>query len=210
MPFIQRINGEDYTVGVWKVTEPTEELISGLNLSESEKTFFENIKSEERKNEWLAARQLLRQISGPQNCTIIYDKIGKPFLKCASQNISISHSRNMVAVISSPKRQVGIDIEKIENRIQKIAHKFINEEERKFLGENPSLEDIYLIWGIKESLYKLYGKGGLDFKKNLLVEKYELLKSGTANAFIFIQNSQKKFLMHYEFNEERTLVYVAD
>jgi 4'-phosphopantetheinyl transferase EntD len=59
-------------------------------------------------------------------------------------------------VITSSTHPVGIDIERLKDRIYRIKDRFLTIEEHKSLGETNRLEKLYVIWGAKESLYKIY------------------------------------------------------
>jgi 4'-phosphopantetheinyl transferase EntD len=80
-----------------------------------------------------------------------------------------------VVVSSCP---VGVDVEKQRHKILNIASRFIGYESH-YLNKNSDkyIQKLTWIWCIKESLYKLYSKSGISFKKNFLVlpfgsEKY--------------------------------------
>ena len=75
---------------------------------------------------------------------------------------------------------MGIDIELPTNRIKKISHKFLNIEEREQFyvsGAWPpdtnniplTLNDkrLTVLWCAKEAVYKWWGAGGVDFKKDI-------------------------------------------
>jgi phosphopantetheinyl transferase (holo-ACP synthase) len=75
---------------------------------------------------------------------------------------------------------VGVDIELITPRINRVAEKFLNEGEMHFFNEDYVLfleqwgmkgrmqqEFLTLIWSAKEALFKWYGLGELDFKRHM-------------------------------------------
>jgi 4'-phosphopantetheinyl transferase EntD len=64
-------------------------------------------------------------------------------------------------------KPLGIDLEKITERLHIIKHKFLTDSERE--NANDELEKLCIYWSAKESLYKLYGKRGVHFQKELLV-----------------------------------------
>jgi 4'-phosphopantetheinyl transferase EntD len=73
--------------------------------------------------------------------------------------------------------EVGLDLERIDTRIGRVAHKFINEEEQTYISK-VSPEDLNqfqtIIWSAKETMYKIYGKKELDFKKHMNVEAFKI------------------------------------
>ena len=95
----------------------------------------------------------------------------KPFLPNEQYHFSISHSVNYAAAIVSSTYRVGIDIEMISEKVERIAHKFIHEEEMKFLmnGEWSMVnrELLTMLWSAKESLFKWYSLGEVDFQEHM-------------------------------------------
>ncbi|NJN77515.1 MAG: 4'-phosphopantetheinyl transferase superfamily protein, partial [Saprospiraceae bacterium] len=111
--------------------------------------------NDRRKTEWLAARYLLQELLG-KNVFCYSDEFGKPILKNSDKHLSISHSRGLVTVIVSDF-SIGIDIQVIVSKIQRIAYKFMREEENESLDVKKHLEHLHIYWGAKEALYKAYG-----------------------------------------------------
>lgn len=103
------------------------------------------------------------------NNEILYEPSGRPYLYGDAQNkfISISHSKNFVALASSQKR-IGIDIEEINERILKVRSRFLNDRELDLINAT-DLEFNTIAWCIKEVLFKLSKNEGLDFKIDLLI-----------------------------------------
>lgn len=97
---------------------------------------------------------------------------GKPFLPEQDTHFSISHSGNFAAAIVSKKFPVGIDLELETPRILSVAPRFLSLEELNFLSQQAHLPALYrqlmtLFWSAKETMYKWYGKGQVDFKQDL-------------------------------------------
>lgn len=91
----------------------------------------------------------------------IYTPTGKPTL--ADQKISITHSYDYIGVYLSTEKEVGIDIEKIQHKIERIEHKFLHKNEHWA----KSLKDKTIIWSCKESVYKYFDINGLDFQHQI-------------------------------------------
>ena len=100
-----------YQWGIWKTEESTEELLALLPDPERYEQQLTRFSSPHRKLEWLSVRVLLYQLLGEEKI-IEYAPSGKPRLADSSYFISISHTRGYVAVILSPRSEVGIDIER--------------------------------------------------------------------------------------------------
>lgn len=96
-----------------------------------------------------------------------YNSNGKPFLKNGGF-ISISHSKSIIGIAWSFDYNIGLDIEEINDRIQKVENRFINDDEMKFAQ---SLENKTRIWTIKEALIKIYDDKTFNLKTDLIVQK---------------------------------------
>ena len=96
----------------------------------------------------------------------------KPFLQDEKYHFSISHCGNYAAAMASSKNRVGVDIELVTPRMYDIAHKFLNPEEQAFITEwkhitHLHLQLITILWSAKESIYKWFGEGQMDFKRHM-------------------------------------------
>ena len=162
MPLIYSKKPEDrYHLAVWHSTEETAELEAMLHS----KPVFAEVKSERRKRELISARIILQKILG-ENVTVNYEETGKPVIKGYDVKISVAHTGNFVAVLINKQYEAGVDIEVMNNRIFKIAPRFVSEEEKRAFKIN-SNKDLYKIWGAKEVAFKIYGQKGVDFRKDL-------------------------------------------
>lgn len=96
----------------------------------------------------------------------------KPFLPDEKYHFSISHCGNFAAAIASSRQRVGIDIELVTSRIEKIAHKFLAPDEKAFLQQwqlfdQLKVELTTVIWSAKEAMFKWYGDGQVDFREHM-------------------------------------------
>lgn len=137
-----------------------------------------------------------------------YTAEGKPFLKDKNCHISITHSHDKLAIIVNERYETGIDIELIRDKVLKIKHKFLSEQE--LTDADNDVQKLITYWGCKEALYKLYGKKEVDFIKNLFVYKFENKDYGETTGEIKIGNFIKKINLHYEKTEEYMLVYTLN
>ena len=127
MAFVRKIETEVGVLGIWKLSESDADLISQFKFSEKEIEEFSKIKVERRKKEYIAIRLLLNELLNKKP-EIAYLDSGKPELKNSSSNISISHSSDFVVAIVSEKN-IGIDVENTQRNIDKIATRFLSENE---------------------------------------------------------------------------------
>lgn len=156
-------------LGIWKIEEDAEYFLEALALTQEEHLLVDRMKGR-RKIEWLSSRHLVHLMSERVNrAEILKDEHGKPYIHDSDHFISFSHTHGMSAAIAS-KKVVGVDIQNIVPKITRIAPKFINSAEWKQVESHHNdlhLDLMHIIWGAKESLYKAYGKRGLDFKEHM-------------------------------------------
>ena len=129
------------------------------------------LKGQRRQQEWLAGRLMLQELAekGKVPFTgVEKNGLNKPFLAERKANISLSHTKSTAAACLHTSRRVGVDIEYASPRVARIAHKFLNEEERKATSED--WERMLMYWCAKEALYKLQDHSGIIFKEELLIE----------------------------------------
>src|SRR5690606_5399622 len=101
-----------------------------LQLRDHERSYLESLVNGKRNLHWLSTRVLLRRMMNTDqyiDCRI--DENGKPYLINFPYYISLSHSYEYAAVMISKNKAVGIDIEIIKDKIERIARKFLNSEE---------------------------------------------------------------------------------
>jgi phosphopantetheinyl transferase len=107
---------------------------------------------------------------------IIKDLHDKPYLANLPVHVSISHTSRYAAVIMHKHREVGIDIEFIKEKLLKVAHKFLNEQEQKDAGED--LQKLCVYWSAKEVLFKKYGRKQVSLKEEISIEPFDIRASG--------------------------------
>ena len=128
MPIVYKKAHLSSIIAVWESTEDLNFLVKKAQLSADELALLRNFKSESRKREFLTVRVLLKELFPSENLIISYSKNGKPNLN-GNKNISISHTKTYVAVMVGEFKHGGIDLETINERIFKLATKFLNESE---------------------------------------------------------------------------------
>ena len=133
------------------------------------KTFSENREDKgRRETERAGVIYLLTNLLDTEEVGLYYDVHNKPHLDKVKGYISISHSHDKLAILYNKKENTGVDIELLRDKVLGIQHKFLNDAERKAADNN--IEKLITYWASKETLYKIYGKKGVDFKKHLFVE----------------------------------------
>lgn len=205
MAIIKSFQSEHSSIGIWSITEEENLLRSKLNLTSEQEKYIRNIKGF-RRTQWLAGRNLLSEMLGVAP-DWAYDEFGKPHLKDSRYFFSISHSMKRVAVMLS-EDICGIDIQHMVPRILSLKQRFCNEKELNSLDEKKSMEQLHIVWGAKEALYKAYGRRKVDFRDNMSVELDNYtLKRGSVKAFFNKEDFKAVFNVNYENNDEFMLVW---
>jgi 4'-phosphopantetheinyl transferase len=197
-------------LGIWNIEEDEAFFLERLSLFPGERELIDGLKGRHRL-EWLAGRYLLHYMSGREiRGACLKDEYGKPYLENSKFQISISHSHGRVAILAAPAA-VGVDIQFLVEKIGRIAHKFMREEEAASLREETRLEHLHVYWGAKEALYKAYGRRELDFREHLFVEPFAFSPQGGQTRGRIVKNDFRMELdIWYEMREGYVLVWAVD
>ena len=211
MPIISReIATGSLQIGIWKINETSDQLMVLAKPSKSERILVNSYKNEQRKKHWLAYRALLKEMLPLTKCRVKYDRHGKPYLAGKPFHISVSHSGEFaVAIVATTP--VGIDIEKISNRVERVRERFLSPAELNSIGTVNRTENLHICWGAKESLYKLNGKPEVDFQTDIHLEQFHYLCSGNGHfqASMRTCTGLEKFEISYLKIEEYMLVWAS-
>lgn len=207
MPLYKTIKfNSQTTVKIWKITESFEDLFQPLDLKQTSLDRVLGMKSELHQRGFLSVRHLLREF-GYTDQDLYYDDFGKPHLK-DGKHISITHSFTFSGVIIGDS-EVGIDIEKQREKITIIAKKFVDYEFHYLSQEDKDyFKKLTVIWGIKESLYKLFATPGMLFREHFLVIPFMLEDQETV-AWIDYQNKKYRYQTHFLEFEGFTCAFVT-
>ena len=199
---IQKL-GKESGWALWFITESEEELasVAGSNCPHE-------IINLNKRLEWLAGRALMKtlvEFNGLTYLGIHKDEYGKPFLNELPHQISLSHSFPYVAGQIDPTHSVGVDVEQPKEKLLKIAHRIMSEEELADAGTDVTKHCVY--WCAKETLYKIHGKRGLQFSDQLNLKPFELGKSGQLEGTIRENGTAKAINLAYSVQADYVLVY---
>jgi phosphopantetheinyl transferase len=181
MPLLKRIESHPgLQAFLWKIEEPESWLARGIELTPHCQERLLGMKSELHRRGFLSIRHLMAE-GGYCDADLFYDLNGKPHLRDGT-HISITHSFEMTGIILSRQFEVGIDIEKQRHKILRIAHRFTPLSEYHDLANEEALvRKLTIVWGVKESLYKVMGIHGLSFLNHITVDNFDL-EDGRATA----------------------------
>ena len=152
--------------------------------------------------ESLAARYCLWELMKSLNLANLVmhqDYRQRPFLNHPIWHISITHSYPFAAACISKKPFTGIDLEKKDRNVQKIAPRFLNPTELE-LCKDDALK-LTLAWSAKESIYKAWKQPGLSFQKAIELQFNSDLLSAKVNQ-------EDSFNVAYELFDEFVITLV--
>lgn len=172
----------DRLLGVWKIEETPEELLAQLTHKEYYLPFLNRIGSQNRRQEWLASRVLLKELLG-REVRIDYQTDGAPTLADSSFQISISHTKGYAAVLLQEHPAVGVDIEYRSERVLKIRSRFMNPEEEAGIDKAYETEHLLIHWCAKETLFKMIGQEEVDFCRHLHMLPFAYSQTGHFRAY---------------------------
>lgn len=189
---------------LWHVTEELAELENMVGIEHANTNIAQGVK----KLEWLASRMLARRLAvelGIDFTQISKDQFSKPYVDHSNAQLSISHSYPFVAVQFSFVHAVGIDIEKPSTKINKVAYRVFSESELSNAGNNSEKNCIY--WCAKEALYKIYGKRGLSYAENLIIEPFEMQREGEISGLVSTAQLNLAVTLNYLILSDIVVVY---
>ncbi len=211
MPMVYQQNINPSTrLGVWHIAEPESFFIEQVPVQR-------NITHPHKRLQHLAGRLLLKELypNFPYGLIRIADT-RKPFLENEAYHFSISHCGDYAAVIVSSENRVGVDVELISSKVEKVKHKFLSATEQELLHElvqgNPlghHTKFLTLAWSIKESLFKWYGDGAMDFIEHLQIQNIMADdNSGIAHCKI-LKGQEISLTVHFLFFNSNCISWVV-
>ena len=217
MPFYKKINVNEHTVAYfWKITEDILWFNKKSVLNDNSKLRLQNMLSVSHKKGFLAVRMLLQHIN-LTDFDLFYDAFGKPHLEVEGQKskdkifereikkyISISHSHDFSCICISNK-PVGIDIEKCKEKTLKIVSRYMDVSHIDNLSLADKITKATIIWGIKESIFKLKNEKGISFPNHIFESPFQLA-DGKGNAQLIFNNHTEEFQFQFELIENYAFV----
>jgi phosphopantetheinyl transferase len=184
---------------------PEEEIKSKINFNQNSLDFDISIKDNSHRLQYFNSRFLalkLGKLYSLQNPFIKKNENGRPFLENENLQLSISHSPFYTAVMYSTN-PCGVDIEYPREVVRKIQQKFLSENELKAYKDD--IEQLTLIWSLKESMYKMLNRPGLLFKSQL-----ELVSKEKDSAVMSYNEKNEKSFYRLKFKtiDKHVLTYV--
>jgi phosphopantetheine--protein transferase-like protein len=199
MPFFYQQNiNETVHLAIWSIQEP-------VSFFETDVQLAVPIANEERRTQHLAVRLLFKLMMPEADLSqLVMADNGKPYLIGLPFHFSFSHCKGYAACAVDEK-PVGIDIEIIHPRIAKVAHKFLNENEKAMiagLDEKVQLNQLAFLWAAKEAMYKKHEQLGIDFAKDFNILELAKEDRGSVPAQILHKESNINVKLDYHFGSD--------
>ena len=192
---------------IWQIIESEDFFKEKLKDNSS---IFDRIQSwhKTRRIEWMAGRYLLKKWAGIWPDDILVEASGKPNHHAKDKFFSISHSQDYVGLLihSGP---CGLDIQASTPKIARIASKFYTDEDHEMLNPYWSEDTaLHIAWTLKESMYKTFGKLGVDFRKHIHFRDIDMVNMtcrGYIQTDLYKEEYMSKITIQPEFYQARTV-----
>ncbi len=176
---------------VWEITEDLEFFESRVSLPDKLHENYLSIGAVGRRREWLVSKYIIQsQISGVE----MYYSERKLCLKNTDLKVSISHTDKYCCVMFSDM-DCGVDIESTNRNFDRVAKRFLNENEREFII---SQREKCVAWCAKEALYKKINVKEIEFKDDFVT-------TCISNDSVEVEYKQKVYKFKY-FNIGESIV----
>jgi len=193
---------ENTKLYLWKITEDFNALYKEVKLNATSLSRLENMKSESHQKGFMAVRMLLQHINH-SDFDLYYDDKGKPHLN-GEKYISISHSNGFSAILISDE-SIGLDIEQLKEKTLKIASRFMDISHLENLSIEDKVKKATVIWGIKESIFKIKNETGISFPNDIFEEDFSW-EDKKATATLKFNKKEEKFQILFDAIEDYIFV----
>lgn len=186
----------DYVLGIWKIEEEENFFWGQFPLDEAR---LSTISNPSKRLEFLASRYVAAILSEVPKEALILNKANRaPYFPHLSYSISISHCDGYVAVLLGKNgNPVGLDIEICNEKIMRVADRFISEEEQA--PDHQTILAQTLCWSVKEAVFKLLDIPGITFKSELRIQNWD---KQTAEVAVEHTNFKGTVAVHYRVLEQ--------
>lgn len=188
----KKYEADDIIWGIWRFDESVEELENMLGYK------LENNNSK-RQQEQLVVRVLIKTLLN-RNIEILYKESGKPYLT-DGLFISVSHTKNYAAVSLSSKKDTGIDIEAISDKVIRVRKRFISDSE--YICEDNELIHLLIHWAAKESLFKIVDQKTTKLNDDFILSPFS---PSDDEGYFFITDSIRNEIYRGQYFVEKDFV----
>jgi phosphopantetheine--protein transferase-like protein len=114
-------------------------------------------------------------------------------------------------VIVSKDHRVGIDVELVTPKVEKVKRKFLSNEELSNIQHSTfNIQHLTLLWCCKEAVFKWYGNGGVDFKDHILIKPFDINSDEGIINCEFVKAGKDLLNIQYKFFDGLCLAWVIN
>ena len=193
MPLLNDLVPNDSLIcKLWRIEDSEQIMDPNNELDTIDYQIYLKKKVHHMKRQFLAARKLITLVDSDLKVTYKEDI---PLLS-DNRNISISHSENIATILISENKGIGIDVERINNKVNSIKSKFLNEKEMHYLRGHRETRNLTRAWTAKESIFKALRMPGVIFSENILIEEFNN-ESKTGIGKFISSNQERTFKLYF-------------
>jgi len=200
---------DGFELCVWEITETEAQLCDMCAMPKDEWEELQKKGSEKRRKEQLAIKVLIQTMLD-KSVSVEHDKDGRPFLKNHTKFLSISHTRRFAVACIHPYKKVGVDIESLERNFSAVEMKALSSREQEYLSNELRSLQLAILWSAKEAIYKYFSMNGVDFSRQISIEKFKPAPHGALHACFEKENNAKtKMVVYYKTIDDHILTWIV-
>lgn len=213
MPYCTTIKpSSGIEIALWHLTEELSELLTLWGKAELP-AHYHAAKAEKRRREIVATALLMRHCLG-EDVTLRHAPNGAPIID--KRYISISHTASHVAVATHATRRIGVDIERMGSRAERVISRFLSPQEIASLPDEENklpcatshrAAAIHIAWSVKEAVYKVY-PSAVEFCEDIILTPLTTLPDGTTT--VLLPATGTTLQAHYTLYDGCSLAWVVE
>ena len=141
---------------------------------------------------------------------ISYKENRVPYLEGNNGQISITHTGAYAAIYLHPTLKVGIDIERIGEKVVRVKNRFLSDQELASIDERNEKTHLTILWAAKEALYKVMQQETVDFREYLHIDPFTPYLQDTLKANETKSSENKSYQIEYKVFPEYVLTWVSE
>lgn len=139
---------------------------------------------------------------------IEYSPCGAPFIAGNQFRFGVSHTSDKAALILADT-PCAIDIERADRDFSRVAARILTDKERKLAARCNKPNAAGLMWCAKETIYKLSASNGIDFRRDIAIERIDT-SSHTIDGRLTADGRARTIRLHYLDSAEHFIVFATD
>lgn len=201
--FFQHNINPDSRFALWQITEEESFFRKSVSIQKE-------ITHPHKRLQHYAGRYLLKVLDPAFPVNKILLDGNRPYLPDNHFHFSISHYQNFAAAILSKSTKVGIDIEGESEKLAILQKKYLTETELTHLhtahSEISLRQLLCLCWSAKETMFKWYQKGKVDFRSDMHV--FSVNRENETLLTQFGKEIQTDLIINYKTFDKMVLTYL--